>query len=298
MTNASATPRPRLLGEGAATLAVAGAAVSFGTISIATVLAKRHGMPLVMLLFARYTLAGLLLIPLVGGWRRLVIDRRRATLLITVGGIGQTLVSVLSLAALDYITAATLEFLFYTYPAWVTIYTRLRGSERITTQKMIALALALGGVVVMVGMPGADALKPMGVALGLTSALIYGVYVPTLGTLQKGVEPGVATFYVCLGVAVVLALGGLWRGELSLAHAPVAWAAVGWVAIISTVIAFHLFLRGMQTLGPVRTSIIATVEPFAVSIIGIFVLQQPLTVPILLGGALIAAAVLVMNVRR
>jgi drug/metabolite transporter (DMT)-like permease len=274
------------------------AAVSFGSISLATVLAKRDGMPLVMLLMGRYAIAGVLLIPMSGGWRRLVIEKRRALQLVIIGGVGQTLVSVLSLAALDYITAATMEFLFYTYPVWVVIYTRIRGSDPITPRRLVALALALGGVVAMVGLPGAQALHPAGVALGIGAAMIYGVYVPTLGVLQRDIEPGAATFYICVGVALVLGVAGVWRGDFSMSHTLASWGAMVWMAVVSTVLAFHLFLRGLETLGPVRTAIIATIEPFSVSVVGIFLLQQPLTVPVLAGGALIAAAVLVMNWRR
>ncbi|MEO7966402.1 MAG: DMT family transporter, partial [Gemmatimonadaceae bacterium] len=286
------------LGEVEATLAVMGGAVGFGTISVVTVLATRDGMPLVLLLLGRYALAGLILLAMSGGIQRLAVGRARAAQLIIVGGIGQTLVSVLSLAALDYISAATLEFLFYTYPAWVALFARLRGTEPITPQKMISLGLALTGVVVMVGMPGSAALNLVGAGLGLTSALIYAVYVPALGRLQRGIDTGAATFYICLGVSIVLGIAGWWRGELSLSQSLAGWGAIAWLAIVSTVIAFHLFLRGLATLGAVRTSIIATVEPFSVAIIGIFILDQPITLPVLIGGGLIATAVLLMNYRR
>jgi drug/metabolite transporter (DMT)-like permease len=61
------------------------------------------------------------------------------------------------------------------------------------------------------------------------------------------------------------------------------------------VIAFSSLLKGLSVLGPVRTSIIATVEPFFTAILGVAVLGNELTIPTLVGGILIAAAVLLIQ---
>jgi drug/metabolite transporter (DMT)-like permease len=48
-------------------------------------------------------------------------------------------------------------------------------------------------------------------------------------------------------------------------------------------------------LGPVRTSIIATIEPFFTAVLGAILLDQALTRSIFAGGALIAGAVLLLQ---
>ena len=55
---------------------------------------------------------------------------------------------------------------------------------------------------------------------------------------------------------------------------------------------------GLVRLGPVRTAIVSTVEPFLTALLGVVVLSQPLTGPTLLGGALIVAAVVLLQFRR
>ena len=295
MTPEVTTRGSRPLGEGAATLAVVGAAFGFGSIAIATVLATRAGATLVPLLLGRYFIAALVLLPIVGGLRGLAIGRARALPLLVAGGIGQAIVAVLSLSALAYIPAASLVFLFYTYPAWVALFARLRGTEPITPTRIVALALALAGIVVMVGMPGAQALHPLGVALGLSAALAYGIYIPMVSGLQARVDSAVATWYICVGVSAILAVASVVRQELTWAQPLEAWAAMIWLAVVSTTFAFVLFLRGLATLGPVRTSIVSTAEPFFVAIMGALFLDQPLTLPIVLGGLLIAGAVVLLQ---
>ena len=67
------------------------------------------------------------------------------------------------------------------------------------------------------------------------------------------------------------------------------------MALVCTVIAFMCFLRGLETLGAVRTAIVSTVEPFWGALLASLVLAQPLTVRTLAGGALVAAAVIILN---
>jgi drug/metabolite transporter (DMT)-like permease len=61
------------------------------------------------------------------------------------------------------------------------------------------------------------------------------------------------------------------------------------------VIAFSALLKGLAVLGPVRTSIIATVEPFFTAILGVIVLSNKLTMTTLVGGVLIAVAILTIE---
>ena len=79
--------------------------------------------------------------------------------------------------------------------------------------------------------------------------------------------------------------------------APAAWAAVGTLAVVSTAVAFVVFLRGLRTLGAVRTAIVSTVEPFWTTLLAAATLGQPLRASTVAGGALIACAVLLLQRR-
>jgi drug/metabolite transporter (DMT)-like permease len=63
------------------------------------------------------------------------------------------------------------------------------------------------------------------------------------------------------------------------------------------VLAFIAFMRGLGRLGPVRTAIVSTVEPFFTAVLGAVALAQPFGVATLAGGVLIAAAVLLLQRR-
>ena len=298
---ATATKRSQAAG----TTLVALSACCFGSITILVTLALRAGAPLLSVLAWRFLLGAALLIVLAGGIGALRAAHGRYARLIIFGGGGQATIAFTSLYALRFIPIATLVFLFYTYPAWIALFAVLRGAERVGPLKVVAIGLSLGGIALMVGAPSTGTLHPAGVVLALASALLYALYVPFLGRLGGGapsrvvaalVAFGGGVAFVAVGIGVAL-LPGAPREELVLtfALAPAAWAMIATLAIVSTALAFVAFLSGLAVLGPVRTAIVSTIEPFWASLLGAIVLHQPLGWPTLAGGAAIAGAVLMLQ---
>lgn len=233
-----------------ATAMIAFSACCFGSIPIIITLATSRGAHLTDLLAWRYLVASVLLVLASGGLRAVRQPGRRTLKLLVLGGGGQAAVAIVSLSALAYIPAATLTFLFYSYPAWVAIIAAARGTERLTTQRVGALLLSLAGLALMIGMPGAGGLHPVGVGLALLSAVIYAVYIPLIGHLGEGLAPAVTATYASGGAAIILTAMAIAEGGLTLRFAPMGWVAVALLAVLCTVLAFLAFLRGLATLGP------------------------------------------------
>lgn len=282
-----------------ATIAVLLSACCYGTISIVATVAARDGVALIGLMAWRYALAAPLLVIAAGGPRAFAgVTWQRALALLVIGGGGQTLVTWLSLSSLAWISAASLGFLFYTYPAWVAILASLAGIERLTALRIGALGLALAGVTVMVGTPWTASLPFPGVVRALGSAVVYAVYVPTLHRLRGPLDAAVASTFVIVGAAIAFVTTGAAGGVLFTGMTPANWALALLLAVVSTVFAFILFLRGLEVLGPVRTAILSTLEPFWTTLLGALLLAQGLTGATLAGGALIIAAILLLERQR
>jgi drug/metabolite transporter (DMT)-like permease len=278
-----------------ATLLIVVSALSFGSISVLTVLLTSAGVPLVTAMAWRYVLGALLLFGLVGIRQLRSVPNQRIFQLLVIGGIGQALITYLSLYALEFISVGPLAFLFYTYPAWVALLAAVRKTERLTPIRVLALSLALVGVTVMVGTSATERLNPTGVLLALASALLYSAYLPSLEHLQRDIPPLVATFLLIAGAAVSFVVGALITGRLYLPVGLTVWSNILLLALVSTVIAFSSLIMGLSVLGPVRTAIIATVEPFFTALLGFAVLGNQLSVTTLIGGVFIAAAVLLIQ---
>jgi drug/metabolite transporter (DMT)-like permease len=278
---------------GRATLFIVISALSFGSISVLTVLTTSVGVSLITAMTWRYVLAALLLLaaPQVRSLRS--TSRRKVIQLVLIGGLGQAVITYLSLHALEYISVGPLAFLFYTYPAWVALLAAVRG-ERLTPIRVIALILALTGVTIMVGAP-TERLNPVGVALALGSALLYSAYLPALEHVQEGVPALLSTFLLIAGAAAAFLIAAAVTGDLRLPVGMGVWTNIALLAFVSTVIAFSSLIKGLAVLGPVRTAIIATVEPFFTAVLGILILKNEPRTATLVGGILIAAAVLTIE---
>lgn len=279
-----------------ATLLVVFSAVCFGSIPILITLAIGSGARLIDALVWRYAIAAALLVVVSGGVGAVRSAGRRAVPLFVLAGGGQAAIAFVSLSALRYIPAASLTFLFYTYPAWLAVISAVRGTETLTGRRAVALSLSLAGLALMVGMPGARGLHPIGVALALSAALLYAVYVPMIGHFGKDLPPSVTSSYAAAGAAVALITASLFQGGPRFELSSLSWLSIGVLAVVCTVLAFIAFLRGLAVIGPVRTAIISTVEPFWTALLGSVVLGQQLGPRTLSGGMLIAAAVIVIQV--
>lgn len=278
-----------------ATLFVITASLSFGAISVLTLLTSRAGVPLVSAMAWRYLLA-ILVVAIAGSAKQIrSTPPSRALTLIVLGGGGQALLTFTSLSALKFISVATLAFLFYTYPAWVALISAVTGAEPLTRWRVGALILALAGVTTMVGAPGSATLNNKGVLLALGASFMYAGYLPVLRRIQRDVSPKTATLFIVIGAAIFFLIAALIQGKLSLPARTDVRVEIILLAVVSTGIAFTALIAGLSVLGPVRTAIISTVEPFFTAVLGVLVLKDDLRAATIVGGILIVLAVVLIE---
>lgn len=274
------------------------AATGFASVSILTAAAVATGLTLTTVLTWRYVLAAVVLTVWVGARGYPRIPPREMLRFVALGGFGQALLVYLALASLAYIPAATLGFLFYTYPAWVAVAQAVRGAERVDARRGLALLCSFGGTALMVGGPSAGGLDPRGVALALGAAIVYGAYIPMMRVLQKDHPVAPTSAYAKIGSALAFLVASVADRSFTAQLTPTAWGLIAVLTIGSTVLPGVFFMLGLVRLGPVRTAVVSSVEPFLTALLAAAVLGQPLTGATLAGGAAIVAAVALLQVGR
>jgi drug/metabolite transporter (DMT)-like permease len=278
------------------------AACGFAAVSTLSSIATGAGVALMVVLMWRYVIGAVVMVTYVSTQNFPRMPWRETVRFIILGGGGQALLVALALSSVPYLGVATTAFLFYTYPAWVTLVQTIRGAERLTWRRVIALALSFGGIVVIVGAPFAGgaptALPATGIALALGAAAVYGMYIPLMQWMQKSHPVSVTSAYAKIGSAFCFLMLALKDQTLTANMSSTAWMAIVALALFSTVLPSVFFLMGLMRLGPVRTAIVSTVEPFLTAVLGAVVLRQAVTMNALAGGAMIVAAVVVLQFRR
>ena len=137
-----------------------------------------------------------------------------------------------------------------------------------------------------------------GVALALGAAVLYGFLIPAMQWMQKDWPVLVTSAWSKIGAALCFLVASTGSQTFEYAMPGGAWWAIIALTLWSTVLPSVFFLMGLMRLGPVRTAIISTVEPFLTALLGVAVLGQPLTPRTLAGGVAIVIAVIVLQFRR
>lgn len=281
-------------GTGQAIVLIVMSSFGFGSLSTLALLTMRAGLPLIPAMFWRYLLAAVVLLLVLRSSVCARVTKSQALRIILIGALGQATITCVSFRALDYLPVGPLAFLFYTYPAWVALISVMTGREKFTLSRLLALGLAMAGIAVMVGTPSTS-LDPRGVMLALGAALLYALYLPALHQAQSGISASVSTFYLILGVLLAFLAVAVFTRQLQMPPSLDAWKYLALLALVGTVIAFGTLMAGLRVLGPVRTSIVATIEPFFTALLGIVFLSEALTGGIVAGGAMIASAVVLLQ---
>ena len=286
------------------TLMCIGSAAGFGAMAVFGKLAYDEGTTVGTLLSARFALAALLFWVLVlaggeaaTGLRRL--PRRDLLIALGLGAFGYAAQAGCFFAALDRIDASLLSLMLYTYPSMVAVAAILLRRERANARRFTALALASGGLVLVLANAKAGTLDPVGAALALAAAMVYTTYILTSQGIAGRISPTVLSALVCTGATVTLTAGTAAIGDLQ----PGAVTATGWgwllsLAVVSTVVAVSLFFAGLKRVGPTSAAILSTAEPVVTVILAFLVFGELLGPLQLLGGALVIVAVLVLASAR
>jgi drug/metabolite transporter (DMT)-like permease len=280
-----------------------GSGAAFGAMAVFGKLAYDDGATVGTLLAVRFALAAALFWSLVlaaGAVDEVrALGRRDTGLGLALGGVAYATQAGCYFAALELIDASLLSVLVYTFPVIVAGAAVALGRERIEGRRVVALALALGGVVLVVGSAGTGAVDPLGAALGLAAAVVYSAYILVGEGVVGRIGPRVLSALICTGAAASLTvaaavLGDLRPGELTAAG----WGWLACLAVVSTVVSINLFFAGLRRVGPTAASILSTVEPLVTVLLSFVVFGETLGPVQLTGGVMVLAAVFVLRLSR
>jgi drug/metabolite transporter (DMT)-like permease len=169
--------------------------------------------------------------------------------------------------------------------------------ERLGLVKLGALLLALTGTALTIGVTGRA--SALGLLLGMGAAVFYAIYI-LVGSRIVHQTGSIASSAIIMASAAIVFAGLAAIQGLAVPQRVAGWAAVGAIALISTVIAFVTFFAGLKRVGPVTASTLSTCEPVVTVVLAALVLGETISFVQLLGGVLIllAAVTLVRSETR
>lgn len=212
---------------------------------------------------------------------------------------------VLNLAAFiafERITIALTLLVFYLYPAGVALASTLWFGERLDRTRWVALAVSLGGMVLVVA--GAESLGDVdlvGVGLAFLAGLAQVFYVLAARHGFAHVPAPQAAALTMAGAAALYLVIGVVIGTASTLGSPLssrdALVPVLLAGIIGAGVPTLAFITGIRRLGPSQAAILATLEPVVgVGLAAWLLGERPAPIQ-LVGGALILGAAVLLQLR-
>jgi len=172
--------------------------------------------------------------------------------------------------------------------------------EALSARRIAGALLGLLGVVVLRGQPlGADSGQSLGILLCLGAALSYG-FAGLWGRRKLvGVPPLTsATCQLSCSSLIMLVLAGLieWPHGLSMPGVAT-WTALLGAAVLSTALAYIVFFQILVRSGASNVMLVTLLIPITAILLGHFVLGETLRGREIVGGVIIASALLIMDGR-
>lgn len=213
------------------------------------------------------------------------------------GVVSVVLFTLLYFSCQEQCSLAVAAILLYTAPAFVMLMSALIFHESITRQKLLALAVAFLGCAAVSGvLQGGLTVTMGGLLMGLGSAFFYALYSIFARFALRHYQPLTVTYYtfVCAGSASLFVGDG--AAVLSLlTNAPSMLLLVLGLVVVSTVLPFVLYTKGLSQVESGKASILASVEPVAAAIVGIIAFGEPLSLSVALGLGCILASVYILR---
>lgn len=197
-------------------------------------------------------------------------------------------------------TLSVAAVLLYTAPFFVMLLSAIFFKEKITWRKIISLILAFCGCVFTTGLAqalvtGNMMISTTSILTGVASGLGYSLYTIFGNVALKRYSNVTVTAYTMLFASLSMLPFSLSSDvPLAFTQSGTILAALG-LSIISTILPYLLYTKGLKYTEAGRASVMAFTEPVVATIAGVLAFHEALTLQGIIGIALIFVSIIILN---
>ncbi|WP_458408214.1 DMT family transporter [Anaerotignum sp.] len=187
--------------------------------------------------------------------------------------------------------------LLYTAPTFVMLFSILLFKEKMTKTKGIVLLMTFVGCIFVTGLlEGGLNFTWQGIAIGLAAGVGYALY-SIFGTyaIRAGYGSLTISLYTFLLATIVITFLVEPAVVVTQITEMGQWPLAISFALLTTVVPYLTYTKGLSGLPASKASVTATIEPVVAAILGIVVFHESVTMLKLTGIVLVLSSVVVMS---
>ena len=253
--------------------------------------------------FLRFLAVSLFLLPFLyareGGFPRLT--RRSALLLVLLSFTGVMMFNFFLFSGLRTVTAVRSAVFIAFTPAVVALASALFFRERINLLMGIGIVSAFVGAVITITNGDIQVLLSRAVSTGdlflLGCVVMWTIYSITAKFVMNEIAPFTLLTYGSLIGSLLMIPFVLYEGAIFNLHSqPIeTWFGLLYLSIGAAGIAYLWYYEGIKAVGAPRAAIFLNLEPVAAMVLGIVILNEQVTLPVLIGALLVIFGLLLTN---
>ncbi len=260
-----------------------------------------HPVDVLILSQTRTSLSLLVLVPLlVGrrGWQRIQMPGAELIQCLALGMLGVAASNYFYYVAIQKTSVAIAIVVQYTAPVWVLMYVVASRQQKLTSQKIAAVAVAIVGIALTIGMVGGRAtlqLDPWGLAAALLASFSFAFYnVGGHRILARHDRWRVLVWTLTSATVFWLLVNPPWK-VLAAHYTAAQWTFLFVFSIVSVLGPFSLYFLGLQHLEPARAIIASCLEPVFSILLAAALLGEGLRAIQTLGIVLVLSAIVIVQ---
>src|SRR4029450_689941 len=183
-------------------------------------------------------------------------------------------------------------------PLWIALFDRVIFGHQLSRRTLIGLVLGLAGLALLVGPAMGDPIDPLGALVCTLASMSWAAGSLYARTAPLPHRPLVATGMQMVAGGALLLLVGLARGELGAVHpASISTAsllALAYLIVFGSLLAFSGYAWLLRSAPLTLVATYAYVNPGVAVLLGWTILGEPITLRMLVAGAVIVSAVVLI----
>jgi len=232
-----------------------------------------------------------------------ILKRGQIIPIILLGMTGVFSYNVFFFKGLKIINAGRASLIIANNPVFIALFAAYFFKDKLYLIKVAGIIISVTGAIIVISRGNLAEMMSVNVGWGelyIFCCVISWTAFSLIGkVVVSSLSPLVSISYSCLIGAVGLFIPAYFEGILHnfIRYSCLEWASIFYLGFFGTVLGFVWYYQGIKAIGPMKASQFINFVPVSAILLAFFILKEPITLSLLIGGTFVIMGVYLTNTR-